>query len=136
MAAQKGSGMLVKIESDTPSTFTTLGGIRDVSFRINNQTVDITNADSSGVMELLSTGGITSMEASGNGVFVDDASIEQARVKAASRENWGFQLVIPDWGTYEGPFQISSLEIGGRYDDAVTFTIDLRSAGEIAWTAA
>jgi len=41
---------------------------------------------------------------------------------------------VPHFGVIQGPFQIASLEIGGRHDGEVTFDLALESAGEISFT--
>ncbi len=47
-----------------------------------------------------------------------------------------WQVVIPDFGTVEGPFQIASFEITGRHDGEVAFELSLDSAGELTFAAA
>ena len=47
-----------------------------------------------------------------------------------------FQVVIPDFGTVAGPFQITSLEFAGEHDGEVTYELALESAGELTFTAA
>ena len=49
------------------------------------------------------------------------------------RRSW--QVVVPDFGTLTGPFQIASLEFAGRHDAEVTFDLALESAGEISFAA-
>ena len=44
-------------------------------------------------------------------------------------------MIIPDFGTVSGPFQITALEIAGHHDAEVTFEIALESAGELAFAA-
>ena len=137
MAAQKGSEFLLKIgDGGGPEAFTTVGGFRSNSFTINNETIDITNKDSGGVRELLSGGGIQSFSASGSGVFMDDAAFAtvEAAVRAKSTDNW--QVIVPDYGTYEGPFQITSLEYGGEHNGEATYSLSLESAGALSFTVA
>jgi TP901-1 family phage major tail protein len=45
--------------------------------------------------------------------------------------NW--QILLPDFGTITGPFQIVALEYGGNHDAEVTFEIALESAGLISF---
>ena len=45
-------------------------------------------------------------------------------------------MIIPDFGTIEGPFQITALEFGGQHDGEVTFDVALESAGEPTFTDA
>ena len=49
MAAQKGSAVLIK--QTISNTATTIGGLRSSSITINEETVDVTNKDSSGNRE-------------------------------------------------------------------------------------
>ena len=53
---------------------------------------------------------------------------------AGTIRNW--QLVLPDFGTIEGPFQIVALEFSGSHDGEVTFELALESAGQLAFAGA
>ncbi|MDE1186267.1 MAG: phage tail tube protein [Pantoea sp.] len=46
-----------------------------------------------------------------------------------------WQIVIPDFGTVSGAFQVTALEYGGAHNGEVTFDIALESAGAIAFGA-
>ena len=45
------------------------------------------------------------------------------------------QLLIPDFGTIEGYFQITSLDYAGTHDGEVTFDIALESGSALTWSA-
>ena len=47
-----------------------------------------------------------------------------------------FQVIIPDFGTVEGPFQITALEYGGSYNGEATFEMAMASAGEVTFVSA
>ena len=47
-----------------------------------------------------------------------------------------FQVLVPDFGTVSGPFQVSALEYGAEHNGEVTFEIALESAGMLAFEAA
>ena len=54
MAAQKGSALLLKIGADATAapasdTYTTVGGLRSTGISMNDEAVDVTTKDSSGV---------------------------------------------------------------------------------------
>lgn len=135
MTAQKGSEFLLKIgDGGSPETFATVGGFRSNSFRVNNETIDITNKGSAGARELIE-GGIQSVSASGSGVFLDDAAFASAEAAARNKtiDNW--QVAVPDFGDYEGPFLLTGLEYGGEHNGEVTFSISLESAGAVGFTA-
>ena len=46
-----------------------------------------------------------------------------------------WQVIVPDFGSIQGPFQITALELSGRHDGEVSFEISLESAGELAFRA-
>ena len=47
----------------------------------------------------------------------------------------GFQVVIPDFGIIEGPFQVGSIEYAGNHDGEATYELSLNSAGQLTFTA-
>lgn len=138
MAAQKGKDILIKLgDGASPESFTTVAGIRARTITLNAKTVDATDSDSSGRWrELLAGAGVKSVAVAGSGVFRDstaDAAMRQAFFDQAAR-NW--QLVIPAFGTFQGPFLIATLEYAGQHEGEATFSLSLASAGEIGFTAA
>jgi TP901-1 family phage major tail protein len=46
-----------------------------------------------------------------------------------------YQIVIPDFGTVQGAFQIANLEFAGEHNGEVTYDVSLESAGELTFTA-
>jgi predicted secreted protein len=48
----------------------------------------------------------------------------------------GYQIVIPAFGTVQGPFQITSLEFAGEHNSELTYDMTLESAGELNFAAA
>ncbi len=136
MAAQKGKDLLVKLDAGGTGTFTTVAGLRTRALAFNARSVDVTNADSAGRWrELLEGAGMRSASISGRGIFRDaasDASIRQVFFDGAIKV---WQVAIPDFGTVEGPFQITALEFAGEHDGEVTFDMSLESAGALTFTA-
>jgi TP901-1 family phage major tail protein len=134
MPAQKGKDLLLKMHDG--SAFATVAGLRAKTLAFNAQTVDVTHAESVGRWrELLEGAGVKRAAVSGAGLFKDAASDALARQTFFDGIVRDFQIVIPDFGTVEGPFQISSLEFAGAHDGEVTFEIALESAGELSFTA-
>jgi TP901-1 family phage major tail protein len=134
MPAQKGKDLLLKMHDG--SAFATVAGLRAKTLAFNAQTVDITHAESAGRWrELLEGAGVKRAAVSGSGLFKDaasDALVRQTFFDGLVRD---CQMIIPDFGTVEGPFQISSLEFAGSHDGEVTFEIALESAGELTFTS-
>jgi TP901-1 family phage major tail protein len=134
MPAQKGKDLLLKMHDG--SAFATVAGLRAKTLAFNAQTVDVTHAESAGRWrELLEGAGVKRAAVSGAGLFKDAASDALARQTFFDGIVRDCQIVIPDFGTVEGPFQISSLEFAGSHDGEVTFEIALESAGELSFTA-
>jgi TP901-1 family phage major tail protein len=137
MAAQKGKDVLIKIGDGQPSeSFTTVAGIRARTITLNAKTVDATDSDSAGRWrELLAGSGVRSVAVSGSGVFRDSAADATMRQAFFDQSAGNWQLVIPDFGVFQGPFVIATLEYAGQHDGEATFSLSLASAGAIAFTA-
>lgn len=135
MAAQAGKDMLLKI-SDGAGGFVTVAGLRARTIALNARTVDATDADSAGRWrELLAGAGVKSAAVSGTGVFRDaasDALIREAFFAQAA-ETW--RLIVPDFGTLEGPFLVAALEYAGEHEGEASFALSLASAGEVTFGA-
>lgn len=136
MAAQKGKDLLLKVDSTGTGSFSTVAGLRSRSISFNAETVDVTHAESAGEWrELLAGAGVKSARIAGTGIFKDAASDATIRSYVFDGTIRDWQVVIPDFGTVEGLFQISSFELSGRHDGEVAFEITLDSAGELTFTA-
>lgn len=136
MGAQKGKDLLVKLDADATGVFDTVAGLRATRVALNAATVDATTADSSGRWrELLGGAGMQSAEVTGSGVFKDAASDTALRRVFFDGATPAFQLVIPDFGTIAGPFQVTGLEYAGEHDGEATYEISLASAGALSFTA-
>lgn len=135
MPAQKGKDLLLKA-ADGEGGFTTVAGLRARQIAFNAETVDVTHAESAGRWrELLEGAGIRRASISGSGIFKDaasDALVRQTFFDGAIRD---WQVVVPDFGTVAGPFQLTSLEYRGDHAAEVTFDLSLESAGALAFTA-
>ncbi|HVV78377.1 MAG TPA: phage major tail protein, TP901-1 family [Pseudolabrys sp.] len=135
MSAQKGKDLLIKIGDG--SGFTTVAGLRTRRLAFNAETVDITHAESANRWrELLDGAGVKRASVSGRGLFKDAASDELVRGTFFDGAVKDYQVVIPDFGTVAGAFQITSLEFAGEHNGEVTFDLSLESAGELTFTAA
>ena len=132
MTAQAGRELLLKLENG--ASFTAVGGFKGNSFSINDETIEVTNKASGGFRELLAGAGIRTVSASGNGVFVDDAIFAQVNQMVLDSVHATWQIIVPDFGTYEGRFAVSSLDMSGEYNGEVTYDISLDSAGPITFT--
>jgi TP901-1 family phage major tail protein len=134
MPAQKGKDLLLKMHDG--AAFATVAGLRSKTLAFNAQSIDVTHAESAGRWrELLAGAGAKRASVAGAGIFKDAASDVLVRQSFFEGTVRACQIVIPDFGTVEGPFQISSLEFSGAHDGEVAFEIALESAGEVTFTA-
>ena len=102
----------------------------------NAQTVDVTNADSAAPWrELLEGAGVRSASVSGSGVFKDAASDATVRSIFFAGEIRNWQIVVPDFGTIEGPFDLTALQYEGTHDGEVRMSLTLASAGALTFAA-
>ena len=134
MTAQKGKDLLLKIHDGT--AYVTVAGLRSKRLSFNAETVDVTDAESAGRWrELLGGAGVQRAGLSGTGIFKDAASDARLRSAFFAGEILSCQIVIPDFGTVTGPFQMSALEYSGQHNGEVQFEAALESAGALYFGA-
>jgi TP901-1 family phage major tail protein len=134
MVAQKGKDLLLKIHNGTG--YETVAGLRSKRLAFNAETVDVTDAESAGRWrELLGGAGVQRASVSGAGIFKDAASdgLVRGAFFNASILNW--QIVVPDFGSVTGAFQVTALEYSGQHDGEVLFELALESAGALSFGA-
>ena len=137
IAAQNGKDLLLKVDLDGNGSFQTMAGLRASRLSFNAETVNVTSLESTGGWrELLGGAGVKTAAISGSGIFRDETTDERARQIFFDGEVPDFQVIIPDFGTVEGPFQITSIEYAGTHDGEATYEVSLASAGALTFTAA
>jgi len=136
MAAQNGKDLLIKVDMTGGGQFETLAGLRASRISFNAETVDVTSLESQGGWrELLSGAGVRSAAISGSGIFRDETTDERARQLFFDGVTPSFQVVIPDFGIVEGPFQVTGLDYAGNHNGEATYEVSLASAGALTFTA-
>ena len=134
MSAQKGKDLLIKLDLD--GSFVTVAGLRAKRLAFNTETVDITDADSSGRWrELLGGSGVQRASLSGSGIFKDAQSDDLVRSAFFNGQIKNWEITIPNFGTIIGPFQITALEYSGQHDGEITFETAMESAGALSFGA-
>lgn len=136
MAAQNGKDLLIKIDMTGDGQFETAAGLRATRISFNAETVDVTSLESAGGWrELLGGAGVKTAAISGSGVFKDEGTDERVRQIFFDGETPEFQVIVPDFGTIEGPFLVTSVEYAGSHNGEATYEMALASAGAITFTA-
>jgi len=137
MAVQNGRDLLIKLDVDGAGDFQTIAGLRATRLSFNAETVDVTSLESQGGWrELLGGAGVRSATLSGSGVFRDAVTDARAREVFFAGEVPVFEIVIPDFGVVEGPFQITGLEYAGDHNGEARFELSMASAGALSFRAA
>ena len=128
MSSQKGKDLLLKMVPPGQTDAVTVAGMRSRRIAFNAATVDVTDFQSAGRWrELLGGAGV--------GIFKDAQSDALIRETFFNATIVTWSLIIPDFGTVSGPFQIVSLEYAGEHDGEVAFDIALESAGSLTFQA-
>lgn len=136
MAAQNGKDLLVKVDMTSDGQFETIAGLRATRVSFNAETVDVTSLESQGGWrELLAGAGVRSCSISGSGVFKDEGTDERARQLFFDGEVPDFQIIIPDFGVIEGPFQVTAIEYAGSHNGEATYEMSLASASALTFVA-
>ena len=136
MGAQNGKDLLVKVDMTSAGQFETIAGLRATRVSFNAESVDVTSLESQGGWrELLSGAGVRSASISGSGVFKDEGTDERTRQLFFDGETPNFQVIIPDFGIVEGPFQVTALEYAGSHNGEATYEMSMASAGALTFTA-
>ncbi|WP_425045433.1 phage major tail protein, TP901-1 family [Primorskyibacter sp. S87] len=134
MGAQNGKDLLVKVDMTGDGQFESIAGLRATRVSFNAESVDVTSLESQGGWrELLSGAGVKSAAISGSGVFKDANTDERARQLFFDGETPDFQVIIPDFGVVEGPFQITAIEYAGSHNGEATYEISMASAGALSF---
>ena len=98
--------------------------------------MDVTSLESEGGWrELLAGAGVKSASISGSGVFRDAETDARARQIFFDGEVPQFQVIIPDFGVVQGPFQITAIEYAGSHNGEASYELSLASAGALTFTA-
>ncbi len=136
MGAQNGKDLLIKVDMSGAGQFETVAGLRATRVSFNAESVDVTSLESQGGWrELLSGAGVKSASISGSGVFKDEGTDERTRQLFFDGVTPAFQVIIPDFGTVEGPFQVTAIEYAGSHNGEATYELSLASAGALTFTA-
>lgn len=139
MAGQTGLLWALSVRTTaSPAAYTAIAGLRTRSFKINNNPVDVTTADSTDRWrELLGDTGQVEVEIDASGLYQKDAPGNVLPTLVASGASQVFQLVSGATGTpattgisIVGSFVVTEYQLSASYDGAATFTVKLMSSGK------
>lgn len=130
---KRGDLFLLKAH-DGVSTYNAVAALRTTGLAINGQIIDVTNKDSAKRRMLLDGGGIVSFTITGAGVFTEHIEQDRLEDRLLTGLLHLYQIVFDDGRTYQGSFQVASMEYAGEHDGEQTFSVTLESSGAITIT--
>ncbi len=137
MTAQKGKDLLLKIDKNATGTFVTVAGMRSRRIAFNAEPVDVTDFESVGRWrELLAGSGVQRASINGSGIFKDAQSDTDIREIFFNGTIVPWQIIVPEFGTVEGLFQLTLLEYAGNHNGEVSYELAIESAGVLTFTVA
>lgn len=109
---------------------TVVAGIRTKTLTFDGEPIDVTSDENDGWRTLLSVYGTRGLTASVEGVVKSHQLKIAALSQAVMTE---LTLTWPDGFEVVGDFAIANYSETGTYDDAMTFSCEFRSSGEVAY---
>lgn len=127
MANQNARELVVKREDSAGSgTFSFVCGIRTRSFQMSNAQIDTTKpncTDPSQPIIATAKPGRQTIQFSGDGLFsnntVGKAVADDARLQ---RTTINYQVIVPGYGIFEGPFFVADFQWSGEMEDDLNFS--------------
>ena len=104
-------------------------GVRTKTVTINGEPIDITNDDDDAFRTLLADPAMRSIDLSVEGILYN--TNELVKITASSPT---LLQAYDTVGIIGGDFYLASLELGGEYNNAVTFSGSLQSSGSFTFT--
>lgn len=140
--AKAGRLFLLQLAGSTsPTSFTTVSGLRATDISINGNPVDISNKQSGGWREYLPGAGLSEMSFTGSGVF-DAASQPTAQLlnaifsSAANPNSPIFiqaRIISGAGDAFVGTFAVATFKRSGAHDGPELYDITLNSSGPVIY---
>lgn len=130
-------GRTLLIRDGLLSTSPAIAAMRTTGFRLDGQTVDVTDKDSPGQhRELLAGAGVSSLSLTAGGLLTGSAQTQTLVTRTLTRSTDGYRLEFDNGDTITGLFQLTRFEATGDYNREQTYSLTLESAGELTFTGA
>ena len=136
MAAQSGKDMLLKLDQTGSGSFLTVAGLRTRSLGVQRGgDRHHRRRERRALARAAGGGGIKRAAVAGRASSRTRRRTRRSASCSLPGRSANWQLILPDFGTVEGPFQITALEFSADHAGEVTFEIALESAGELTFAA-
>lgn len=129
------TGRTLLIRDGLLATSPVIAAMRTTGFRIDGQTIEVTDKDSpSAHRELLGGAGISSMSITAGGLLTGSAQSQTLVTRTLTRSTDSYRLEFDNGDTITGLFQLTRFEATGDYNREQTYSLTLESAGELTFT--
>lgn len=127
MSQQNARELVIKRgDGASPEAFAFVCGIRTRTFSMSNASIDTTVPscdDPSAPIVATARPGRQTITFSGDGLFDSNASGKAIADAARNQDiDTNYQVIVPGYGTFEGPFFISDFEWSGDMEDPLAFS--------------
>lgn len=140
MSQQTGRLLLIKMgDGASPEVFTSVCGFRARNFNMSNSEVDTTVPDCEdpgGPVQKTSIPGIADRTFSGSGLFDNDEVGKDVADAARLGTVNTFQVIVPGYGTFEGPYIVTEFTFDGEMEGNLGFSATFKPSGALTFTAA
>ena len=139
MAIFNGTDLVLKAITEAGGSEFVLAHAASCTLSVNVDTIDVSNKDSNGVLEVL--GGLKSFDISADGLMefaITSTTKPQSLVllmKAGTEVNFTFALATPAGYKYTGVALVTSVEITGGTEDASTYSVSMSGTGALTQTS-
>lgn len=139
MAQQIGRLLAIKMgDGADPESFTYVCGFKARTFKLSANSVDTTVPDCNdpgAAVQKTSVAGIVDREFSGSGMFDSDAIGIAVADAARLAEVHNYEVIVPGWGTFDGPYIITAFEFTGAAEGNMEFSATFTPSGALNFTA-
>lgn len=139
MAEFQGRLILLAVgDAATSEAFATVGGSQSVSISIDNEVVDVSNANDGIARKLLADAGNRSISISQNGVFQDDVAVKDmldyAQGELGQSNQQSFRMTWPNGDIWDFEANVANFTMGGEHNAEQTYSTTLEVSGAIVIT--
>jgi TP901-1 family phage major tail protein len=117
--------VIKRADGGVPETFVFVGGLRTRTFQMGNAQIDTTvpnKTDPSKPIVATARPGRQTITFSGDGLFDSDAVGKSVADDARLQSETNYQIIVPGYGTFEGPFFVSDFQWNGDMEDPMAFS--------------
>lgn len=124
-------GILTLLSAKIEEEFKIIGGIRIISFTVNNQVIEDNKVTYGSWQKLMANCGKTNIIISGNGILVDNKMQDFLFANSLEKNILYYKIYCSGGCDIEGEFFISKYNRSGVYQDQELYKITLESSGVV-----